>query len=149
MYGQDARRSPLDWSGLSSWRRFYPIRHHPITSHRNPVFPQNTISALRVALVALHRGEFAAIHQALFDAMWIDEENISDKEALVAVIDRAGLRAEEYMKEISRQEIKNELKSNTEEAIQRGAFGAPTFYLGDQMFFGNDRFEFIEEAIAG
>ena len=53
------------------------------------------------------------------------------------------------MKEISRQEIKDELKSNTEEAIQRGAFGAPTFYVADQMFFGNDRFEFIEDAIAG
>ena len=113
-----------------------------------PVFPQNTISALRAALVAQHRGELAVIHQALFEAMWINEENISDKETLAVVIDRAGLPAEEYMKEIARQDIKDELKSNTDEAVQRGAFGAPTFYVGDQMFFGNDRFEFIEEAIA-
>ena len=130
-------------SDIDRWCARYSLRFK-----MNPVFPQNTISALRVALVALHRGDFAVIHQALFDAMWINEENISKKETLAAVIDRAGLPAEEYVKEIVRQAIKDELKSNTEEAVQRGAFGAPTFYVGDQMFFGNDRFEFIEEAIA-
>ena len=130
-------------SDIERWCARYSL---PFTM--NPVFPQNTINALRVALVALHRGEFSVIHQALFDAMWINEEDVSDKEVLTAVIDRAGLQAEEYMKEIAWQEIKDELKSNTEEAIQRGAFGAPTFYVGDQMFFGNDRFEFIEKEIA-
>lgn len=111
----------------------------------NPVFPQNTINALRLALVAQQRNEFSAIHQALFDAMWVKEENISDKTTLTTVIDRAGFAADDYMEDISNQEIKDRLKSNTDEALQRGAFGAPTFYVGEQMFFGNDRFEFIEE----
>ena len=99
-------------------------------------------------LVALRRNEFADIHKALFDAMWVSEQNLSDQETLAAVIKGAGLDATGYMEDISRQEIKDELKSNTEEAVQRGIFGAPTFFVGDEMFFGNDRFDFIEESIS-
>ncbi len=123
-------------------------RRYSITLNMNPEFPQNTINALRVALVALHRGEFEVVHQALFDAMWIEKENLSDDKTLASVVERAGLSANQYRVEIGRQEIKDELKANTEEAIQRGAFGAPTFYVDDLMFFGNDRFDFIAEAIA-
>lgn len=114
----------------------------------NPVFPQNTVNALRVAIVALREQQFDAIHQSLFDAMWIDEVNLSDKASLASLITDAGLDAGAYLDAIGRQEVKDELKANTDEAIERGAFGAPTFFVGDQMFFGNDRFDFIKEEIA-
>ena len=121
---------------------------YAITFNMNPAFPQNTINALRVAIVAQHQGEFPAVHEALFDAMWVDRQDLSDKDALASVVERAGLSAGQYMDDISQQEIKDELKANTEEAVQRGVFGAPTFFVGEKMFFGNDRFDFIAEAIA-
>jgi len=129
---------------ISRW-----VARYSVPFKMNPEFPQNTINALRIALVALKQGEFPDIHQGLFDAMWVKEENLSDKEVLAGVIASAGCDTEKYIADIARQEIKDELKANTAEAIRRGAFGAPTFYIGEQMFFGNDRFDFIEEAIAG
>ena len=124
------------------------VRRYAIAFNMNPVFPQNTISALRVALVALHRGEFQAIHESLFKAIWTEKMDISDKATLASLVERAGSSGAAYMEEIGRDTIKDELKKNTKEAIRRGAFGAPTFFVGEQMFFGNDRFEFIAEAIS-
>lgn len=109
----------------------------------NPVFPQNTLHALRLALVAQKQGTFDAVHQPLFDAMWVQEQDLSDKDVLAEVADRA----EVSISDIEDPEIKDELKANTEEAVRRGAFGAPTFFVAEQMFFGNDRFEFIEAAL--
>jgi len=107
----------------------------------NPVFPQNTLPALRLALVAIREGKLDAVHQPLFDAMWVHEKDLSDRNLLEEI--SAGLP----VADIDEAAIKDELKANTAEAIERGAFGAPTFFVGDQMFFGNDRFEFIEEAL--
>ena len=109
----------------------------------NPVFPQNTLMALRLALVAQHEGLFEAVHQSLFDAMWVHQKNLGDKKLLAEIAAKAAVS----IGDIEDTEIKNELKENTEEAVSRGAFGAPTFFVGDQMFFGNDRFEFISEAL--
>lgn len=66
---------------------------------------------------------------------------------LSAIVNEAGLAADHLIDDISDQSIKDALKSNTEEALARGAFGAPTFFVGNEMYFGNDRFEFIEEAL--
>lgn len=109
----------------------------------NPVFPQNTLHALRLALVAQKQGTFDAVHQPLFDAMWVQEQDLSDKGVLAEIADRA----EVSISDIEDPAIKDELKANTEEAVRRGAFGAPTFFVAEQMFFGNDRFEFIEDAL--
>jgi 2-hydroxychromene-2-carboxylate isomerase len=109
----------------------------------NPVFPQNTLKALRLALVARDHGVFEPVHQALFAAIWEQEKDLSDTDVLARIAAESGLSLEE----IENAAIKDELRANTEEAVERGAFGAPTFFIGDQMFFGNDRFEFIREAI--
>jgi 2-hydroxychromene-2-carboxylate isomerase len=109
----------------------------------NPVFPQNSLKALRLALVAEKKGAFEVVHQALFDAMWIHEKDLSDKAVLAEIAAKAALSLDD----IEDVAIKDELKANTNEACERGAFGAPTFFVGDQMFFGNDRFDFIEEAL--
>lgn len=110
----------------------------------NPVFPQNTLKALRLALVARRHGAFAAVHEALFNAIWVDQKDLSDENLLAEIAGNAGIPFDE----IEDPAIKDELRDNTDEAIERGAFGAPTFYVGEQMFFGNDRFDFIKEAIA-
>ena len=109
----------------------------------NPVFPQNTVNALRLALVAQKQGAFEAVHQPLFDAMWVHEKDLSDKALLAGIASAAGLS----MEDATDQAIKDELKANTAEAVERGVFGAPTFFVGDEMFFGNDRFDFIKEEI--
>ena len=109
----------------------------------NPIFPQNTLKALRLALVAQKQGAFEHVHRAMFEAMWIHEEDLSD----VTVLERIATDAGVSLKAIEDQAIKDELKANSEEAVARGAFGAPTFFIGEQMFFGNDRFEFIEDAL--
>ena len=114
----------------------------------NSVFPQNTLSALRLALVAQHRGSFDAIHQPLFDGMYVNDRDLSNPDVLAEIVSGAGLDAEDYLAAIGAQAIKDELKANTEEAVSRGAFGAPTFFVGDEMFFGNDRFDFIKAALA-
>ena len=122
------------------------VKRYDIPFRMNPNFPQNTVNALRLALVAQREGCFDDVHQALFDAMWVHENDLGDVENLAKIATDAGLSSE-AIEDVGSAEIKDELRTNTEEAISRGAFGAPTFYVGDQMFFGNDRFEFIEEAL--
>ncbi len=123
-------------------------RHYDVPFRFNSVFPQNTLSALRLALVAQHRGTFELLHQPLFDAIYVHDRDLSDPAVLADIVTAAGLDAEDYAAAIGTTDIKDELKANTEEAIARGAFGAPTFFVGDEMFFGNDRFDFIRAALA-
>ncbi len=119
------------------------VERYSLPFKMNPVFPQNTLKALRLALVAQKHGAFEAIHQALFDAMWVDEMDLGDEHVLTEIAAKGALS----ISDIEEVAIKEELKANTAEAVTRGAFGAPTLFVGDQMFFGNDRFEFIEEAV--
>lgn len=118
-------------------------RRYSLPFKMNPVFPQNTLKALRLALVAQHEGVFEPVHRALFEAMWAREKELSDAAVLEEIAAAAGLSLEA----IEDRAIKDELKTNTEEAVARGAFGAPTFFVGEQMFFGNDRFGFIKDAL--
>ena len=131
------------FSDVERWARRYGLPYK-----MNSVFPQMTVNALRLAIVAERRDVFPDLHQRLFNAMWAEDRNISDKEVLASIVTEAGLPADEFMAEIGEQSVKDALKSNTEEAVQRGVFGGPTFFVGDEMFFGNDRFEFVEEALA-
>ncbi|MEE3331568.1 MAG: 2-hydroxychromene-2-carboxylate isomerase [Myxococcota bacterium] len=110
----------------------------------NPHFPVNTIHAMRGALIALDEDCFATYHQAMFTAMWREEKNLGDTEIFGAVVEAAGLDAENLLRRIQEPDIKEQLKTNTAEAVERGAFGAPTFYVEDEMFFGNDRLDFLE-----
>jgi 2-hydroxychromene-2-carboxylate isomerase len=128
---------------LARWADLYDI---PFRS--NSVFPQNTLSALRLAIAAQRRGVFHNVHQELFDSMFVHDRNLDDREVLANILTGAGLSADELISDISDPSIKDELKDNTEEAVRRGVFGAPTFFVGDQMFFGNDRLDFIREALA-
>jgi len=133
----EAKRKYLH-SDIERWAIRYSL-----TFRMNPVFPQNTLKALRLALVAQEKGAFEIVHQALFDAMWVHEKDLSDEGVLAEIAAKASLS----IGDIEDPAIKDELKANTEEAVTRGAFGAPTFFVGDQMFFGNDRFDFIEEEL--
>ena len=113
----------------------------------NPYFPVKTIFALRCALVALEEGGFDELRDSIFRAVWTEKIDPADVEAMKPVIERAGLDADHVIARCGEQSIKDQLKANTDEAIARGVFGAPTIFVGDAMFFGNDRLDFVEEAL--
>ncbi len=113
----------------------------------NSVFPQKTVNALRLAIAAQRRGVFERVHAPLFAAMFVEDRDLGDNDVLADIVAAAGLDADEMMAAIADQSIKDELRRNTEEAVERGAFGAPTMFVGEEMFFGNDRWEFVREAL--
>jgi len=127
---------------LDRWARYYGIPFR-----NNSIFPQNTLAALRLALVAQRGGSFDRVHQRLFDAMFVNDRDLSDIAVLREILVAAGLDAGAMLAAIEDPDIKAMLKANTEEAVARGAFGAPTMFVGDEMFFGNDRLPFVRAAI--
>jgi len=127
---------------ISRW-----VSRYGVSYKWNPKFPQNTLKALRLAVVAQQDGVFDRVHSALFAAMFVHELDLDDDKVLEDIMKAAGLDESETFARIADQAIKDELKANTDEAVSRGAFGAPTFFVGEEMFFGNDRFNFIMEAL--
>ncbi len=123
------------------------VKRYGIAYKMNPTFPQNTVSAMRLALVAQEKGVLEAVHQPLFDAMWVHEKKLSDVDVLADIITGAELPVDETMAELNSDRIKGRLRENTNEAVARGAFGAPTMFVGNEMFFGNDRLDFVKEAL--
>ena len=113
----------------------------------NPHFPINTLQAMRGAVAARNAGVMPTYVDALYTAMWVDQKNLGDSDVLAAVLTEAGLDAEALLAATGDPDVKGELIRSTEEAVARGAFGAPTFYLGDDMYFGQDRLDFVEEAL--
>jgi 2-hydroxychromene-2-carboxylate isomerase len=85
---------------------------------------------------------------AMFTAMWVEGRNMGDPVVVAEALGRAGFDAQALLELTADPAIKEGLKKNTEEAVRRGAFGAPTLFVGDQMFFGQDRLDFVREALA-
>ncbi|MCC6765791.1 MAG: 2-hydroxychromene-2-carboxylate isomerase [Deltaproteobacteria bacterium] len=125
------------------------VRHYGLPFHMPSVFPVNTIRALRTAVAALEEGTFAAYHHAVMQAYWANDQDIGDGETLASIATAAGLDGARLVARAEEPSIKEGLKANTDEAIRRGVFGAPTFFVGDEMFWGNDRLHFVEEALSG
>jgi 2-hydroxychromene-2-carboxylate isomerase len=113
----------------------------------NPAFPVNTLNAMRVA-AALEEDEaaLAAYMDSAFAAMWVDQRSLADPAELSRAIERAGLDAAATLTRAGEEEAKTRLKRNTEEAVARGVFGAPSFFVDGALFFGQDRLDFVEEA---
>ena len=113
----------------------------------NPHFPINTMKLMRGAIAARRMGDFDRYHAAIFDAFWVAGRNLGDEAVFVIVLEEAGLPAAEIVAAIATAAVKEELRANTDGAIARGMFGAPTFFVGDEMFWGNDRLDWVEEAL--
>lgn len=110
-------------------------------------FMGNTLALMRGAVAAQRLGVFGAYHDAIYRAAWAEGLDLGEAAVLAGVMQRAGVNFAEVIAVAERQDVKDELRRNTEDAIARGAFGAPTFFVGDEMFWGNDRFDFVEEAL--
>ena len=124
-------------------------RHYGVPFQRNPFFPVNTLALMRGATAAQIDGVFEAYHPAMFKAMWVDGRNLNDIKEVIAVLTAAGLDAKKIGNRIQDQDVKDRLKATTDEAVARGVFGAPTSFVDDMMFFGNDRLPFVEMALKG
>jgi 2-hydroxychromene-2-carboxylate isomerase len=125
---------------LQRWARRYGIRLEFPAS-----FPAKTVLAQR-AIIAAGDGARAAMH-ALFDIYWSQGRDVEDPEVVKAALAQAGLDAAAIVAAAEQQPVKDQLRKNTEDALDRGAFGSPTFFVGDEMFWGNDRLDFVEAAL--
>ena len=123
------------------------LKRYDLAFEFNPHFPVRTIFALRAAIVAMDEGGFDDLKREIFKAVWTEQIDPNDVDAMRPVIARAGLDPDHVIARTGEQAIKDRLKKSTDEAIERGVFGAPTIFIGDEMFFGNDRLDFVEEAL--
>jgi 2-hydroxychromene-2-carboxylate isomerase len=124
-------------------------KRYGVTLRMNPHFPINTLTLMRAAAgVQLHEPQrFQDVLRAVFTAIWIDGVNLNDAALATQVLAQAGFDAAQVFAWSSQAEVKAALRSNTEEAVARGVFGAPTMFVGSEMFFGQDRLEFVAEAL--
>lgn len=113
------------------------------------IFPLNSVLASRSCIAAAHAGQGLAFTQAMFKAYWADGQDLSLPEAVTAVAKSVGLDGEALLAAAASQPVKDELRANTEDAIARGVFGAPTFFIGKQMFWGNDRLPLMSAFLKG
>ena len=116
----------------------------------NPHFPINTLTLMRGAVGMQMRqpADFDRYVDVVYRAMWEGPLNLGDAAVLAQVLQRAGFDAEAFAALVADPEVKAALVANTEEAVARGVFGAPTVFVGEQMFFGQDRLDFVREALA-
>ena len=127
---------------LQRWAKKYNTPYN-----LNPHFPMMTLMVQRAAQEWVERPDFDKYLAAIFNAAWRDSKNIADKVALVEILSTAGFSPEEFFAAAENPANKEKLKATTDEAVARGVFGAPTFFVGDEMHFGQDRLDFVEDAL--
>ncbi len=122
---------------------------HGIRFARNPDFPLNTVMALRGAIAAekINPEIVPAYMDTMFDASWANGNDLGKPEVVMELLEKADLPANEIANMVQDQAIKDELRANTEEAVRRGAFGAPTFFVNGEMHWGQDRINDVIEAL--
>ena len=127
-------------------RRF--IARHGLTRFApNPHFPVNTLAIMRGAVAAEMLGVFAPYVEAVFAAMWEDGRKMGDPAVVARILAAAGLPTERLVALTQDPAVKARLTANTAAAVERGVFGSPTFFVGDEMFFGKDRLGDVEAQI--
>ena len=126
------------------------IRRHDITRFAmNPFFPVNTLLIMRGAIAAQMEGVFDRYVDAVFRHMWAEPKKMDDPAVARAALDESGLDGERLIAMTQEPAVKERLLANTHRSVERGAFGSPTFFVGDEMFFGKDRLREVEEEILG
>jgi 2-hydroxychromene-2-carboxylate isomerase len=138
-------RNKLPYEQLET-RRF--IAKHGITRFQfNPFFPVNTLALMRGAVAAQRLGVFVHYVDEMFRHMWAQPRKMDDPEVLRATLQESGFDTGKLLALAQDQSVKDELAANTARSVERGTFGAPTFFVADQIYFGKDRLRDVEEAI--
>ncbi len=115
----------------------------------SPDFPINTLGLMRAAHAARALGVFDLFHSCIYAAFWTTDSNLGDPEIIESVLTAAGLNGQEIVALSTQAESKAALRATTDEAVERGVFGAPTFFVDGEMYFGNDRMNRVEEVLTG
>jgi 2-hydroxychromene-2-carboxylate isomerase len=127
-------------------RRF--VGRHGIMNFKwNPFFPVNTLLIMRGAIAAQLEGFFPRYVDAVFDHMWGEPKDMDDPDVVRAALVQSGFDADALLARTQEPEVKDTLLKNTEATVARGTFGSPTFFVGDEIFFGKDRLRDVEEEI--
>lgn len=125
------------------------VARHGLDRYRfNPHFPVNTLKIMRGAVAAQKLGCFVPYVDAMYAAMWEQGLNMDDPALIVQTLNAAGLDGQRLLEATQDADVKDRLVQNTQSACERGAFGSPTFFVGDEIFFGKDRLREVEEEIA-
>jgi 2-hydroxychromene-2-carboxylate isomerase len=135
-----ARYSAKD---LHDWARFYGL----VMKFPPTVFPVNSVKALRGALVALESGCIGPYSERVFRAYFGEDRDISQDAVLRTIVADVGLDPQSYFAAIAAPAYKDRIRANTDECVRRGGFGSPTMFVGDDMYFGNDRLVLVEGAL--
>jgi 2-hydroxychromene-2-carboxylate isomerase len=148
-------RSPMEAFGEVKGKLAYEaletkrfVQKHGLSAYRpNPHFPVNTLLIMRGLIAARRAGVGDAYLEVVLKAMWEDGLKMDDPAVVAQVLSAAGLDAKALLEATQDPEVKAELVANTEAAVARGVFGIPTFFVGDEMYFGKDRLEQVEAEV--
>ena len=115
----------------------------------NPFFPVNTLNLMRAAIAAQFEGVFEKYVEAAFHHMWREPKKMDDPEVAVKALTSSGLDGAKLLARAQEADVKAKLIGNTQAAVDRGAFGSPTFFVGSEMFFGKEQLREVEEMVSG
>jgi 2-hydroxychromene-2-carboxylate isomerase len=115
----------------------------------NPFFPVNTLNLMRAAVAAQFEGVFEKYVEAAFHHMWVEPKKMDDPEVAAKALASSGLDAGRLLARSQDADVKARLIENTQSAVERGAFGSPTFFVGNEIFFGKEQLREVEEMVSG
>lgn len=124
-------------------------RRYGVALNPNPFFPINTLNLMRMAIAAQRLDCASTVIDTVYEAIWVQGKNMGDTAVVATVLTEHGLDSEALLALSQDAEVKAELIACTEAAVARGVFGAPTFFMDGEMYFGQDRLDFVQEALQG
>jgi 2-hydroxychromene-2-carboxylate isomerase len=138
-------KNKIEYQELEMQR--FIARHHIKNFQMNPFFPVNTLTMMRGAVAAQTLGVFSRYVDAMFRCMWSEPKKMDDTAVWQRALNDAGFAAEKFAELVQSPAVKEQLLANTARSVERGTFGSPTFFVGDEIYFGKDRLTEVEEAI--
>ena len=123
-------------------------QRYGVPLNMNPHFPINSLHLMRGAIALLDTQDFHPYLKTMFQGMWVEQLDMTDPDTVAECLARANIDPARFQALIQDTAVKQRLKDTTNEAVERGAFGAPTFFVDGEMFFGQDRLDFVREALA-
>jgi 2-hydroxychromene-2-carboxylate isomerase len=150
-------KSPAETlAGIKNKREFHALeterfikRFHVKPYIWNPFFPVNTLNLMRAAVAAQLEGVFEKYADAAFHHMWVEPKKMDDPEVAMKALTASGIDAAKLFARAQAPDVKTKLIENTQSAVERGAFGSPTFFVGNEMFFGKEQLREVEELVSG
>jgi 2-hydroxychromene-2-carboxylate isomerase len=136
-----------EFQALETERFIKRFKVKPYT--RNPFFPVNTLNLMRAAVAAQFEGVFEQYVEAAFHHMWVEPKKMDDPEVAAKALSSSGLDGAELLTRAQDADVKAKLIANTQSAVERGAFGSPTFFVGNEIFFGKEQLREVEELVSG